>query len=214
MAAAGGAVRCSQRMPRMATTCGCATAAARSKRRVPRLRIATGRWRRDADPGRGADGTAAWPGGLLGNAPAGVGSGRTATARWSSAPPTSSPLIARAEAGTRELGREGYLIRSVVIDGHAATVIAANGDIGVLYGAFHFLRLLQTRQPIARSGRARIAEAATAHAQSLGQSRRHGRARLRRRVALGLAHAARTISTRATPTTPAPTPRSASTAPC
>ena len=47
---------------------------------------------------------------------------------------------------TRKLGREGYLIRSVVVDGHAATAIVANQDVGVLYGAFHFLRLLQTRQ--------------------------------------------------------------------
>src|SRR5690606_32774802 len=30
----------------------------------------------------------------------------------------------------------------------AATVIAANTDIGALYGAFHYLRLLQTRQSI------------------------------------------------------------------
>ncbi|MGQ7407476.1 hypothetical protein ACTGWE_11680, partial [Streptococcus suis] len=28
------------------------------------------------------------------------------------------------------------------------TVIAANTDVGVLYGVFHFLRLLQTRQPV------------------------------------------------------------------
>lgn len=60
----------------------------------------------------------------------------------------SSPLIARLRLDIRDLGREGYLIRSVVIDGHAATVIAANDDIGALYGAFRFLRLLQTRQPI------------------------------------------------------------------
>ena len=51
----------------------------------------------------------------------------------------------------RSLGREGYLIRSASIDGHRATVIAANEDIGVLYGVFHFLRLLQTRQPLEHS---------------------------------------------------------------
>jgi alpha-glucuronidase len=64
--------------------------------------------------------------------------------------PTSSPLIAKLRLDTDDLGREGYLIRSVTIDGHAATVIAANEDIGALYGAFHFLRLLQTRQPLAQ----------------------------------------------------------------
>ncbi len=64
--------------------------------------------------------------------------------------PASSPLIARLGLQTGGLGREGYLIRSVVVDGHAATVIAADEDIGALYGAFHFLRLLQGGQPIAR----------------------------------------------------------------
>jgi alpha-glucuronidase len=64
--------------------------------------------------------------------------------------PSSSPTIARLRLDTRRLGREGYLIRSVVIDGHAATVIAANEDVGALYGAFHFLRLLQTGQPLAK----------------------------------------------------------------
>jgi alpha-glucuronidase len=33
---------------------------------------------------------------------------------------------------------------------HAVTVIAANTEIGALYGGFHFLRLLQTQQPIDR----------------------------------------------------------------
>ncbi|RUL62177.1 alpha-glucuronidase [Dyella dinghuensis] len=63
--------------------------------------------------------------------------------------PASSPLIARLRLDTADLGHEGYLIRHVNVDGHAATVIIANDDIGALYGAFHFLRLLQTDQPIA-----------------------------------------------------------------
>ncbi|MFN3538067.1 MAG: alpha-glucuronidase family glycosyl hydrolase, partial [Brevundimonas sp.] len=46
------------------------------------------------------------------------------------------------------LGAEGYVIRSVDVDGHAATVIAGGGDAGALYGAFHFLRLIQTRQAL------------------------------------------------------------------
>ncbi|HSC13440.1 MAG TPA: alpha-glucuronidase family glycosyl hydrolase [Rhodanobacteraceae bacterium] len=60
----------------------------------------------------------------------------------------SSALIARLKLDTAKIGREGYLIRSVVIDGHAATVIVGNDDIGTLYGAFHFLRLLQTGQSL------------------------------------------------------------------
>jgi alpha-glucuronidase len=35
------------------------------------------------------------------------------------------------------------------VNGHAATVIASDTEVGVLRGVFHFLRLLQTRQPIA-----------------------------------------------------------------
>jgi alpha-glucuronidase len=46
------------------------------------------------------------------------------------------------------LGSEGYLIRSVEIHGHRATLIAANSNVGVLHGVFGFLRLLQTRQPL------------------------------------------------------------------
>jgi alpha-glucuronidase len=46
------------------------------------------------------------------------------------------------------LGPEGYLIRSVQVHGHRATLIAANSNIGVFYGAFGLLRLMQTRQPL------------------------------------------------------------------
>jgi len=48
----------------------------------------------------------------------------------------------------RPLGEEGYLIRSTPVGGRPATVIAANADVGVLYGVFAFLRLLQSHQPI------------------------------------------------------------------
>jgi alpha-glucuronidase len=58
----------------------------------------------------------------------------------------SSRLIASLALDLADLGREGYVIRNARIDGHAVTVIAANEDIGTLYGAFHFLRLLQTGQ--------------------------------------------------------------------
>jgi alpha-glucuronidase len=46
-------------------------------------------------------------------------------------------------------GPEGYLIRSAVIDGESAIVVAAGSELGVLYGSFHLLRLLQTQQPLA-----------------------------------------------------------------
>lgn len=45
-------------------------------------------------------------------------------------------------------GKEGFIIRSVNHQGKKMIVITANNDIGVLYGCFHFLRLLQTQQPV------------------------------------------------------------------
>jgi alpha-glucuronidase len=64
--------------------------------------------------------------------------------------PGSSPLIARLQWPLAELGDEGFRIRSTMIDGRAVTVIAAQSEAGALYGTFHFLRMLQTRQSIAR----------------------------------------------------------------
>ena len=63
--------------------------------------------------------------------------------------PAASPLIAGLNLSLTKLGKEGYLIRSTMLNGHAVTVIAANSDIGVLYGSFAYLRLIQTRQPLA-----------------------------------------------------------------
>jgi alpha-glucuronidase len=62
--------------------------------------------------------------------------------------PQSNPVVAALHLDLRAAGREGYLIRSISVSGHRAIVIAANDDMGVLYGVFHFLRLLQTRQPV------------------------------------------------------------------
>jgi alpha-glucuronidase len=50
-------------------------------------------------------------------------------------------------------GPEGYLIRSTAgdvspVDGKPVIVIAAGSELGVLYGSFHLLRLLQTQQPL------------------------------------------------------------------
>lgn len=66
--------------------------------------------------------------------------------------PESSPLIAslRWNAQLAQLGPEGFRIRSLKVNGHLVTVIASAGEIGALYGTFHFLRLVQTLQPITR----------------------------------------------------------------
>ncbi len=44
---------------------------------------------------------------------------------------------------------EGFVILTRKLNGNSATIITANTDIGVLYGVFHFLRLLQTGGDIA-----------------------------------------------------------------
>jgi alpha-glucuronidase len=66
--------------------------------------------------------------------------------------PKSSPAIAHLKRNRElaRLGPEGFLIRSVKIGSRSATVIASAGEANALYGAFHFLRLLQTGRPIAR----------------------------------------------------------------
>ena len=62
--------------------------------------------------------------------------------------PDNSAVIKSLPLGLERAGPEGYVIRSVVVNGRPATVIAANSDAGVLYGAFQFLRLVQTRQAL------------------------------------------------------------------
>jgi len=59
-----------------------------------------------------------------------------------------SPLLQGLDLPFAKLGEEGYLIRSATVQGKRVTVIAGNRDIGVLYGVFRFLKLLQTGQPI------------------------------------------------------------------
>ncbi len=51
-------------------------------------------------------------------------------------------------APQKDLGDEGYRIRTTAVNGKKTTVIAANRDIGVLYGVFRYLELIQTRQPV------------------------------------------------------------------
>ena len=64
--------------------------------------------------------------------------------------PATSPAIAGLALPMKDAGDEGYLIRTVSIDGKQTTVIAANREVGVLYGVFRYLSLIQTRQPVDR----------------------------------------------------------------
>ncbi len=64
--------------------------------------------------------------------------------------PSGSPLVESLKLKDKlsGLGSEGYIILNTKYRNKKVIVIAANNDAGVLYGIFHFLRLLQTDQPI------------------------------------------------------------------
>lgn len=65
--------------------------------------------------------------------------------------PASSKVLSGIHAITNEisgLGNEGFLIKTLKVNGTPCTVIAARKDMGVMYGVFHFLRLLQTQSDI------------------------------------------------------------------
>jgi len=64
--------------------------------------------------------------------------------------PRSSRTIAALPLASelRALGPEGYIVRAVRVGGHRAVVVAANSDVGALYGTFALLRQLQTHQHV------------------------------------------------------------------
>jgi alpha-glucuronidase len=64
--------------------------------------------------------------------------------------PESSPEIA-ARARALKLaaaGPEGFVLQSTQWGGHRVTLIAANEDVGLLYGAFRYLEIMQMRAPV------------------------------------------------------------------
>jgi len=80
-------------------------------------------------------------GGLCGRVPALAAaprSGSIVLARAAALPPALA-----ASLPLRSLGPEGYLVRRTVLHGADVTLIAANSDIGLLYGSFAWLRALQ-----------------------------------------------------------------------
>lgn len=64
--------------------------------------------------------------------------------------PKSSAIVKEMGYGSllQSLGREGYLLKTEERNGSKLLLIAANTDVGLLYGAFHLLRLIQTEQSI------------------------------------------------------------------
>jgi alpha-glucuronidase len=61
-----------------------------------------------------------------------------------------SPLLSKLKLDDKlkNIGAEGYVITTASINNRSVIVITANKNIGVLYGVYHFLRLLQTNQNI------------------------------------------------------------------
>ncbi|HEY0680562.1 MAG TPA: alpha-glucuronidase family glycosyl hydrolase, partial [Chitinophagaceae bacterium] len=62
----------------------------------------------------------------------------------------SSPLIGKTNIGKDllKIGSEGYIISTQPINGKKCIIISGNTDVALLYGSFHFLRLLQTQETI------------------------------------------------------------------
>jgi alpha-glucuronidase len=52
------------------------------------------------------------------------------------------------DSSAAKVGNEGYIIKTINGKGRKVILIAAKTDIGVLYGTFAFLRLLQTNKSI------------------------------------------------------------------
>ena len=80
------------------------------------------------------------------------GGARAGTDALVIATPERSDLVKqlKTEGKLESLGYEGYLITTVTQGKRKLLIIAANKDIGLLYGTFHFLRVLQTRQSVDR----------------------------------------------------------------
>src|SRR2546430_9152660 len=78
-----------------------------------------------------------------------------------------TPATSRLVAGLpladdlRRAGDEGFVLRALRVRGRQAIVIAGNSGVGVLYGAFNLLRLIQTGAPL--RGLAVVSEIGRAH---------------------------------------------------
>jgi alpha-glucuronidase len=79
--------------------------------------------------------------GLLGRAPARAARPRAGSVVLARA--ADLPAASGLQARIRDLGPEGYLVQRTRLNGADVTLIAANGDIGLLYGSFAWLRALQ-----------------------------------------------------------------------
>src|SRR5215204_1491458 len=84
--------------------------------------------------------------GLLDKKVSSVQSGESLLVTKPSASRNLTPTVSAEDRG--KIGTEGYIIRSTIVGGTKKIILTANSDIGILYGVFHLLRLLQTHQNI------------------------------------------------------------------
>ena len=63
-------------------------------------------------------------------------------------PATSVVVQAVLSSGKFDLGKEGFIIAAQKANHNSVIIVGAQSDVGVLYGVFQFLRLLQTHQSI------------------------------------------------------------------
>lgn len=73
------------------------------------------------------------------------GAGRANDTRATLLGTAASPEIAALRLPLDRVGEDGFVIRSMAVGGKPTIVIAANRPVGVLYGAFHLLRMANTQ---------------------------------------------------------------------
>ena len=61
-----------------------------------------------------------------------------------------SPDVELLHLGTAGLGREGFLLKAARVHGRHVTLVVANSDNGLLYGAFALLRRIETHETLER----------------------------------------------------------------
>lgn len=57
-------------------------------------------------------------------------------------------ILKAAESDFNQINDEGYIIKTVIINNKSHIIISGKKEIGVLYGVYSFLRLIQTNKPI------------------------------------------------------------------
>ena len=206
------------RRPKTVMTCGCAiaTSARRDANEVEPHVTRAGR-RRNPDTDAAAVGPSCGAGcaGLLGRDAARQRQQPTQAGALLYGTPRSSPVIAGLPLGLERVGERGlcHSQRGRERPGRARSSRPTATWVS-LYGAFHFLRLAQTGQPLASLDVRFTPAHEDPRAQSLGQPRIATSNAATRASRSGTGTSCRDISIRATRTTRAPTRRSASTAPC